>query len=65
MQHVGFDIVITLDEESGIFVAEAPMLPGCLSQGWTKADALENIKEAIELSLEVRREYGMFPYSRA
>ena len=34
--------------EDGFFVAECPSLPGCISQGKTKEEAIENIKEAIE-----------------
>lgn len=45
-------ILIEQDEE-GIFVAEVPALPGCLSQGKTREEALSNIKEAIEGWLEV------------
>ncbi len=39
-------------DEDGAFVAEAPTLPGCISQGNTRAEALENIHEAIEIYLE-------------
>jgi len=46
-------------DESCFVVAECPALPGCLSQGRTKAEALANIREAIEASLETRREYGI------
>ena len=35
-----------------MFVAEVPSLPGCISQGQTREEATENIKEAIELYLE-------------
>ena len=38
--------------ESGYWVAECPSLPGCISQGKTKEDAIHNIREAIELYLE-------------
>ena len=34
--------------EDGYWVAECPSLPGCISQGKTKADAISNIKEAID-----------------
>ena len=34
--------------EDGFYVAECPSLPGCVSQGKTKQEALRNIKEAIE-----------------
>ncbi len=45
--------VIVEKDEAGYFVAEVPALPGCLSQGKTQEEALENIKEAIEGWLEV------------
>ena len=51
---------VTLDrDEDGVWVAECPAIPGCVSQGGTKQDALEAIQEAIQLCLEVRSEYGM------
>lgn len=51
---------VTIDrDEDGIWVAECPSIPGCVSQGKTKSDALKNIKEAIALCLEVRAEHGL------
>jgi len=51
---------ITLDrDEDGMWVAECPSIPGCVSQGKTKEEAMENVKEAISLCLEVRAEKGM------
>ncbi len=48
--------VVTLTPgEDGYIVAECPSLPGCVSQGRTNEEALENIKEAIEGILAVRR----------
>ncbi len=44
--------VIIEKDEDGVYVAEAPNLPGCISQGTTRAEAIVNIKEAIELYLE-------------
>ena len=44
--------VLIEQDEDGVFVAEVPSLPGCLSQGQTRADALKNIQEAIEVYLE-------------
>ena len=38
-------------DEDGIYVVTVPSLPGCISQGKTKAEAEKNIKEAIELHL--------------
>ena len=40
--------VVIYPGEDGYWVAECPSLPGCLSQGRTKEDAIRNIKEAIE-----------------
>ncbi|MDE3019511.1 MAG: type II toxin-antitoxin system HicB family antitoxin [Nitrospirota bacterium] len=40
-------------DETGYYAAEVPALPGCLSQGKTRDEALVNIKEAIEGWLEV------------
>lgn len=51
---------VTVDrDEDGIWVVECPSIPGCVSQGKSKAEALKNIKEAIALCLEVRAERGM------
>lgn len=44
-------VVLEIQEEGG-FTVYAPSLPGCISQGETKEEALKNIKEAIELYLE-------------
>ena len=46
-------------DEDGVWVAECPSIPGCFSQGKTKAEATKNIKEAIHLCLEVRAERGL------
>jgi len=51
--------VILEQDEDGVFVAEVPALPGCISQGATRAEALTNAQEAIEAyleSLKVREE---------
>ena len=51
---------VTIDrDETGAWVAECPAIPGCVSQGATKPAALKNIREAIELCLEVRAERGL------
>jgi predicted RNase H-like HicB family nuclease len=44
--------VLIEPDEDGVFVAEVPSLPGCVSQGQTREQAVENIKEAIALYLE-------------
>jgi len=52
--------VITLErDEDGVWIAECPSIPGCISQGATKDEAVENIREAILGCLEVRAEQGM------
>ena len=53
-----FNVTIDRDED-GVWVVECPAIPGCVSQGTTKDEALENIKEAIAICLEVRAEKGM------
>lgn len=44
--------VLIEQDEDGVYVAEVPSLPGCISQGQTREQALENIKEAIAVYLE-------------
>ncbi|HEY7543664.1 MAG TPA: type II toxin-antitoxin system HicB family antitoxin [Blastocatellia bacterium] len=39
-------------DEDGVYVAQVSSLPGCISQGQTRAEALNNIKEAIEVYIE-------------
>jgi len=52
--------IVTIDkDEDGVFVVECPAIPGCVSQGSTKEEALANIQEAIQLCLEVRAERGL------
>ncbi len=51
---------VTLDrDEEGVWVVECPAIPGCVSQGQTREEALENIEDAIGLCLEVRAEHGL------
>ena len=47
-----------IPEEDGRWTAEVPALPGCATWGNTKDEALERIREAIELYLEVMSEEG-------
>ena len=52
--------LVTLEQdEAGYWVVECPALPGCLSQGRTRQEALQNILEAIHLSLETRKAHGL------
>ncbi|MCL5735539.1 MAG: type II toxin-antitoxin system HicB family antitoxin [Actinobacteria bacterium] len=51
---------VTVDrDEDGIWIAECPSIPGCVSQGATREEALTNIREAIALCLEVRADRGL------
>ena len=51
-------VTITRDED-GMFIAECPSIPGCVSQGKTEDEAQGNIQDAIKECLEVRAEKGM------
>ncbi|MDX6529921.1 MAG: hypothetical protein QOH41_2211 [Blastocatellia bacterium] len=53
-----FNVTIDRDED-GVFIVECPSIPGCVSQGKTKEEALENIGDAIKLCLQVRSEKGL------
>lgn len=53
-----FNITLDRDEE-GVWIAECPSIRGCVSQGKTKQEAVEIVKEAIALCLEVRAEKGL------
>jgi len=50
--------VILYPGEDGYWVVECPSLPGCVSQGKTKEEALVNIREAMDLYIEVLEEQG-------
>jgi antitoxin HicB len=52
-----YRILIESDED-GIFVAECPTLPGCISQGKTRNEALENIKDAIHGYIESLKKHN-------
>ncbi len=52
-----FRIVMELDED-GTYVVECPTLPGCVSQGETRTEAIRNIKDAIEGYLESLKKHN-------
>ena len=52
-------IITIFQDEDGVFIAECPSIPGCISQGKTEQEAESNIREAIKECLEVRAEKGM------
>jgi predicted RNase H-like HicB family nuclease len=54
---MNYRILIEQDED-GVFVAECPSLPGCISQGNTRSEAIENSKDAIKGYIESLRKHG-------
>ncbi|MCY2995129.1 MAG: type II toxin-antitoxin system HicB family antitoxin [Planctomycetota bacterium] len=52
--------IVTMNcDEDGVWVVECPSIPGCVSQGATRGEGLENVKDAIAACLAVRLERGM------
>jgi predicted RNase H-like HicB family nuclease len=52
-------VVSLYRDEDGMYIAECPAIPGCVSQGSTEAEAETNIADAIRECLAVRAELGM------
>ncbi|MCL4407053.1 MAG: type II toxin-antitoxin system HicB family antitoxin [Thermotogae bacterium] len=52
-------IVTISQDEDGMYIADCPSIPGCVSQGRTKDEAIQNIRDAIVECLEVRSERGI------
>jgi len=52
-------LITIYQDEDGMFIAECPSIPGCISQGRTEQEAESNIRKAIKECLEVRAEKGM------
>ena len=52
-------LITIFQDEDGVFIAECPSIPGCVSQGKTEEEAEINVREAIKVCLEVRAELGM------
>jgi predicted RNase H-like HicB family nuclease len=50
--------VVSEADEDGMFVAECPVLPGCISQGKTRAEALANIKDAMTGYISSLKKHG-------
>lgn len=57
MTNYAYTVVIERDED-GVFITHCPALPGCSSYGITREEAIENIREAMMLTIEVLRERG-------
>jgi antitoxin HicB len=54
---VKFRVIVEADED-GVFIASVPSLPGCVSQGDTRGEAAQNVREAIEGDLESLQAHG-------
>jgi predicted RNase H-like HicB family nuclease len=53
-------LIVTFErDETGMIVAECPSIPGCISQGKTEDEAMDNIREAILVCIEARAASGM------
>lgn len=57
MKRYRYTVIIERDED-GIYVASCPAIPGCHTQGDTYEDAIESIKDAINLNIAARRDLG-------
>ncbi|HEM60956.1 MAG TPA: type II toxin-antitoxin system HicB family antitoxin [Chloroflexi bacterium] len=51
--------VVIYPGENGYWVAECPSLPGCITQGKTKEEAIANVREAIEAYIEALQDDGL------
>lgn len=56
-----FDVELSRGED-GYWIVECPDLPGCVSQGRTEDEAMDNIRDAIRGCLEVRQELGLWEF---
>jgi len=54
---VKYTITLQRDED-GVYVARCPLLPGCVSQGRTRDDALANVRDAIRGYIQSLRKHG-------
>ncbi|MBX9677802.1 MAG: type II toxin-antitoxin system HicB family antitoxin [Gemmataceae bacterium] len=55
---MNFQVTLYRDED-GVWIVECPSIPGCVSQGDSREDAIVNIREAIQGCLQTRSERGM------
>ncbi len=53
-----YEVIIYWSAEDAAFVAEVPELAGCMAHGGTRAEALRNAEEAIDLWLDTAKEFG-------
>ena len=50
--------VLVEQDEDGVFIATCPSLPGCVSDGSTRAEALQNIQDAMQGYIESLKKHG-------
>jgi predicted RNase H-like HicB family nuclease len=59
-QEVPMQFQVTVDrDEDGVWIVECPAIPGCVTQGVTREQALANVQDAIRECLQVRAERGL------
>jgi predicted RNase H-like HicB family nuclease len=59
-QSINMKFAVTINrDEDGVWIVECPAIPGCVSQGQTKDEAVQNIQDAIHQCLQVVAEGGM------
>lgn len=58
MHDATYTVLLTYDEPSEAYVALVPEVPGCISQGETRQEALKNVRYDLEACLEAIREAG-------
>lgn len=57
VDHMKFRVIVEPDED-GVFVTECPTLPGCISQGKTREEAMANIRDAIQGYVQSLEKHG-------
>jgi antitoxin HicB len=58
MENLEYTVILHWDDEYGGYWVEVPALPGCVSQGKSREEALANVREAMQLHLECLKEDG-------
>ena len=53
-----YGVIVTWSGLDGVFVAEAPELPGCMAHGDSEEAAVRNLRQAMALWMEVAHEFG-------
>ncbi len=53
-----YEIILYWSDKDQLYIAEVPELPGCSAHGESRAEALKNVDQAMELWIETAREFG-------